>query len=79
MVPNNPAAIIMQMIQGGGSPMNFLQQISGQNPQINMLVNLMNGKNPTQLKEIATNMAKQRGTTPQEVLNQFIGGNFNNK
>lgn len=68
---NNPAAAMMQMAMGGMSPMQFLQRRMGQNPQITQAMNLIQGKTPEQLHQIADNMAKQRGTTVEEIARQY--------
>lgn len=51
--------------------MQFLQQMAGQNPQVAQAMNLIQGKSPEQLHQIADNMAKQRGTTIEEIARQF--------
>lgn len=68
---NNPMMAMMQMAMGGMSPMQYLQQRMGQNPQIAQAMNLIQGKTPEQLREIADNMAKQRGTTVEEIARQY--------
>lgn len=71
---NNPmAAMLMQAMQGGGSPMQFIQQMAGQNPQIAQVMRMVGGKSPAQLQQMATNMASQYGTTPQEIMARFTG------
>lgn len=68
---NNPMMSMLQMAMGGMSPMQYLQQRMGQNPQIAQAMNLIQGKTPEQLHEIADNMAKQRGTTVEEIARQY--------
>ena len=68
---NNPAMAMLQMAMSGMSPMQYLQQRMGQNPQIAQAVNLIQGKTPEQLHQIADNMAKQRGTTVEEIAQQY--------
>lgn len=72
MMPmNNPVMSMIQMAMGGMSPMQYLQQRMGQNPQIAQAMNLIQGKTPEQLHQIADNMAKQRGTTVEEIAQQY--------
>ena len=68
---NNPLMAMVQMAMGGMSPMQYLQQRMGQNPQIAQAMNLIQGKTPEQLHQIADNMAKQRGTTVEEIARQY--------
>lgn len=68
---NNPMMSMIQMAMGGMSPMQYLQQRMGQNPQIAQAMNLIQGKTPEQLYQIADNMAKQRGTTVEEIAHQY--------
>ena len=71
MPTNNPMMAMVQMAMGGMSPMQYLQQRMGQNPQIAQAMNLIQGKTPEQLHQIADNMAKQRGTTVEEIARQY--------
>lgn len=56
----NPMQLI-QMIQGGGNPMQMLTQASQQNPVIGQVMRIANGKTPKEMENIAREMAKQRG------------------
>lgn len=58
---SNPLMMAMQMAQAGNNPMEMLNRVSGSNPQLAQAMKMINGKNPLQLKEMATNMAKERG------------------
>ena len=68
---NNPMMSMVQMATGGMSPMQYLQQRMGQNPQIAQAMNLIQGKTPEQLHQIADNMAKQCGTTVEEIARRY--------
>lgn len=68
----NPLHMLMQAAQMGRDPMAMLQQMARSNPQAAQAMRLMQGKTPQQLQQIATNMAKQRGTTP-EAIAQAMG------
>lgn len=58
---------LMQLVgamKSSRNPMGVLEQIMGQNagnPQIAQAMKLINGKNPTQLRQVAENMARERG------------------
>lgn len=68
---NNPMMAMMQASMSGMTPMQYLQQRMGQNPQIAQAMNLIQGKTPEQLHQIADNMAKQRGTTVEEIARRY--------
>lgn len=70
---NNPMNMLMSMMSGNADPMQFLQQMAGSNPQVNQIMQIVNGKSPQELQTIATNMAKQYGMTPEEVIRKFQG------
>lgn len=55
----NPMHIIMNQFVNGMSPMAILNRMNG--PQVNQAKNLIGGKSEEQLRQIAINMAKQRG------------------
>lgn len=67
----NPMQMMMQMMQSGANPMQYLQNMAGQNPQAVAMMRLIQGKTPEQLHTIATNMAKERGITLDEVARQM--------
>lgn len=58
---NNPLMMALQMAQSGKSPMQMLQRVAGQNPQMTQAMKIIQGKNPNQLRLVAENMAKERG------------------
>ena len=68
----NPIQMVMQAAHGGVSPQQFFQQIGAQNPVLKQLQQITNGKNHQELMQIAENMAKERGTSVQAVM-QSLG------
>lgn len=66
---------LVSMMMGGGNPMGVLQQMAGQNPQIGMAVQMLQGKNPKQIEQMAMNMAKKQGVDAN-VLRQQIAQRF---
>lgn len=68
---NNPIAMMMQARNRGVSPMGFLQSIAGQNPMAAQVMKLMQGKNPQQLQTMVENMARERGTTVEQIAAQL--------
>lgn len=68
MMPmNNPVTQMMQLMQAGKNLNAVLQILAQNNPQVRQVMGMINGKNPTQLEQMARNMAKERGTTIEDV------------
>ena len=64
---SNPIFQLANISRNGGNAIQMLQRMAAQNPQAAQAINMIQGKTPQQLQQIATNMAKERGTTPQEI------------
>lgn len=64
----NPISMMLSMLDKGKSPDQLIQTMVGNNPQIQAAVNQLrdsaNGKNP---KDIAMEMAKQKGIDPAQL------------
>ena len=67
MNQNNPMAQIMQMMQGGQNPAAILDMMSGVSPQVRQLKDIMRGQSPAELEQMARNMARERGTTIEDI------------
>lgn len=61
---------LMQMMQGGGNPMQLARMFASQNPQAAPAMQMIQGKSPTQLQETFYNLCKSRGINPQDVARQ---------
>lgn len=61
---------LMQMMRGGGDPMQVVQTFARQNPEAAPAMNLIRGKTPQQLEQTFYNLCKSRGVNPQDVANQ---------
>ena len=64
---SNPIFQLANIARNGGNAMQMLKRMAAQNPQAAQAINMIQGKTPQQLQQIATNMARERGTTPQEI------------
>ena len=64
---SNPFFQMANLARNGGNAMQMLQRMAAQNPQAAQAINMIRGKTPRQLQQIATNMAQEIGTTPQEI------------
>lgn len=65
----NPMQMLVSQFMGGLSPMAILDQIGG--PQAQQAKQLIGGKNESQLRGIAMNMAQQRGVNLGELAQQL--------
>jgi len=63
---------ILQLAAGGGNPISQIQQfLDGQNnqdPRLTQARRLIQGKSPEELEQTARNLAKEAGTTPEQIL-----------
>lgn len=64
---NDPVMMIANALRSGKNPTVLLQQMAMQFPEVQQMVKIMDGKSPDQLKAIANNMARERGTTIEDV------------
>ena len=68
MMPmSNPLAAMAQLAKTGGDPMQMVRQMAGRDPRMRQFMQMVNGKSPLQLRQIAENMAKENGTTVEEI------------
>ena len=63
---NNPMTQIVNAVKRGMDPMQMAKQMMRGDPRLAQAVKMMDGKSPQQLQQIATNMCKEMGTTPEE-------------
>lgn len=68
---NNPVIALVNAAKNGGNPMQMIQQMAGQDPQMRQFMQMVNGKNPQQLRQMAENMARERGTNLEAVIKQL--------
>lgn len=66
----SPAGQVFNAYKHGGNPIQMMQQMAGSSPQISQALQIINGKNPQQLQQIAMNMARERGID----MNQLAQG-----
>lgn len=72
MMPmNNPLMQITGLLQSGKNPNAILQTMAMNNPQVKQVMQMMHGKSPEQLRQIANNMAAERGTTVEDIARQL--------
>lgn len=71
LMGNNPIVQLINAARGGGNPDMLVQQLISQHPQREQIQQIIGGKSPDQLMQIAQNMCRERGTTMDQVLQQF--------
>jgi hypothetical protein len=71
MQTNNPMMQMMGMLRSGRNPNAILQSMAMNNPQVRQVMQMMNGKTPEQLRQMANNMAAERGTTVEDIARQL--------
>ena len=70
-VMNNPVLQMMNVMRSGGNPMTLIQQMAGQDPRMRQFMQMVSGKSPDQLKQMAENVAKERGVSLNDVARQL--------
>ena len=68
LMGNNPVTQLISTMRSGGNPDALVQQMISSNPQLKQIVA---GKTPDQLMQVAENMCRERGTTVDDVLKQY--------
>lgn len=64
----NPMQLILTAVQRGADPRQLVAQMAKNNPQMTQAAQMISGKSPQQLQQMAMNMCRERGTTPEAVL-----------
>ena len=65
---NNPLIILLNNVKNGGNPAQLMLQMAQTDPRMAQAVNMMKGKRPADLRKMAENMCRERGTTPQMIM-----------
>lgn len=73
----NPIMSIFQMMRGGGNPQDMIQKMIGnnqiaQNPMAMNAMEMFQSGNIDGLKSLAENLAKEKGTTVDDVRNGLM-------
>lgn len=69
----NPQALIqmMSMLQSSGNPQAMMMQQFGNNPQFHSAMQMLQGKNPQQIEQMARQIAQQQGINIDQLLQQM--------
>lgn len=71
MMKNNPIMQMMGMLQNSKNPLSVMQQLAGQNTQLQQVMNITQGKTPQQMQQMAENLAKEKGVNLKEFMKQM--------
>lgn len=70
MMPINPLQAI-QMLRCGANPNQLMMQIAQNNPAVQQAMRAVNGKTPDQIRDMAQQMARQRGVDLNQLARQL--------
>lgn len=68
---NNMLSMLVNAVNSQQNPLDVLQQMAGGNPLAAQAFNMIRGKSAAELRQIAENMAKERGVSINDVLRQL--------
>lgn len=71
MLNNSPIGKMISIMKSGGNPQAIVQQMMGQNPEFDDLVNSLNGKDQSQVNDMISNLAKEKGVDLHQLVNQL--------
>ena len=71
MMGNNPIMQMMGMLQNSKNPMAVMQKLAGQNPKLQQVMGMTQGKTPQQMQQMAENLAREKGVNLQEFMKQM--------
>lgn len=66
----NPMQFI-QAVQKGGNPNQLIMQAAQQHPAVKQAMQMVNGKTPEQVRDMAYQMAQQRGVDLNQLAQQL--------
>lgn len=69
---NNPMQLILTAARNGGDPRQIVAQMARSNPQYAQAAQMINGKSPQQLQQMALNMCRERGIRPEEIIQSLM-------
>ena len=67
MTMNNPIMTMLSAMQNGRNPSLILRQLANTNPQARQVMQMISGKSPDQLRQMAENLAANQGTSIEDV------------
>lgn len=71
MMGNNPIMQMMGMLQNSRNPLAVMQKLAEQNPKLQQVMGMAQGKTYQQMQQMAENLAKEKGVNLQEFMKQM--------
>lgn len=68
---NEILMMLIQVLRAGGNPMQAVASMAKGNPVMQQGANMIAGKSPEQVEQMARNMANQRGVDIDQMLQQL--------
>ena len=62
---------MLKTIRSQPNPTHGLMQLAQQDPRVSRVMNMMNGKTPAEMEQIARQMAQQRGVDLNQLAQQL--------
>lgn len=69
----NPLQQMLFMAKNGADPRQYLIQMAKNDPQAAQAARMLQGKTPAQLQQMALNMCRECGTTPEAIIQSLMG------
>lgn len=63
--------MLANVVKQGMNPQSMLMQMSQSNPRIRQFMNMVNGKSPQELQNMAQNIANERGVNLNSIMQQL--------
>ncbi len=68
---NNPMQLLVTAAMNGGNVTQMINQMARNNPQMAQAAQMISGKSPQQLQQMAMNMCRERGISPEDIIKQL--------
>ena len=62
---------MLQMLNKAQNPMGMLQQLTANNPKLQRVIEIMNGKSPQELEQYVRNTAQTQGVNLEELAQKM--------
>ncbi len=69
---NNPIGVLLNAARSGGNTSQLISQMAQSDPRAAQVNKIIQGKSPAQLQQIAMNMCKERGTSPEAIIQALM-------
>lgn len=71
-IQNSPFMKMANLLRSGGNPQALLNQMmGGNNQQMSQVMQIVNGKNPSEMGSMINDLAKQRGVNVKDLISSI--------